>query len=71
MQDQIFLINDGIFQGIVIKLGKKFSNISQLSDTTLVAGSAATDRQVSEFACENHLGGFEFLSCIPGLLEED
>ena len=62
------LINDGIFQGIVIKLGKKFSNISQLSDTTLVAGSAATDRQVSEFACENHLGGFEFLSCIPGTI---
>jgi len=62
------LINDGIFQGIVIKLGKKFSNISQLSDTTLVAGSAATDRQVSEFACESHLGGFEFLSCIPGTI---
>ena len=62
------LINDGVFKGIVIKLGKKFSNISQLSDSTLVAGSAATDKQVSEFACESNLSGFEFLSCIPGTI---
>ena len=62
------LINDSFFQGTVIKLGKKFSNLSRISDTTFVAGSGATDKQVSEFACENNLGGFEFLSCIPGTI---
>jgi len=31
-----------------------------------VAGSAVTDKSLSEFAMENSLGGFEFLSCIPG-----
>ena len=31
-----------------------------------MAGSAVTDKSLSEFAMENSLGGFEFLSCIPG-----
>ncbi len=60
------LINDGFFDGVVIKLGKNFSNISQLSDTTLIAGSATLDKKLSEYACKNDIGGFEFLSCIPG-----
>ena len=62
------LINDGLFEGVIIKLGKNFSNISLLSETTLVAGSATSDKKLSEFACENNIGGFEFLSCIPGTI---
>jgi len=62
------LIKDEKFQGIVIKLGKNFSNISLLSETTLVAGSSTIDKKLSEFACENNIGGFEFLSCIPGTI---
>ena len=31
-----------------------------------MAGSAVVDKSLSEFAMENSLGGFEFLSCIPG-----
>ena len=57
-----------MFDGVVIKLGKNFSNISLLSETTLVAGSATIDKKLSEFACENNIGGFEFLSCIPGTI---
>ena len=60
------LINDDIFDGIVIKLGKNFSNISLLPNGTIVAGSACTDRKLSEFAYNNQIGGLEFLSCIPG-----
>ena len=60
------LLNDGLFNGVVIKLGKKFSNISLLDDQTIIAGSAVSDRKLSEFAAENNIGGFEFLSCIPG-----
>ena len=60
------LINDKTFDGTVIKLGKQFSNISLLSENIIVAGSSATDKKLAEFACENNIGGLEFLSCIPG-----
>ena len=60
------LINDKGFDGVVIKLGKNFSNISILPNKTIIAGSASTDKRVAEFASENDIGGFEFLSCIPG-----
>ena len=60
------LINDEIFDGIIIKLGKNFSNISLLSQDTVIAGSSTTDKRLSEFASENNIGGLEFLSCIPG-----
>ena len=60
------LINDGIFNGAVIKLGKNFSNISLLPNKTIVAGSATSDKNLSSFALENNISGLEFLSCIPG-----
>ena len=60
------LISDNIFDGIVIKLSKNFNNLSLLGDDILIAGSAVLDRNVSDFAIENNLSGFEFLSCIPG-----
>ncbi len=60
------LINDQGFDGVVIKLGKSFSNISILPNKTIIAGSASIDKRVAEFASENDIGGLEFLSCIPG-----
>jgi len=60
------LINDKIFDGVIIKLGKNFSNISVLPNGTIIAGSATTDKKLSEFALENYIGGLEFLACIPG-----
>ncbi len=60
------LISDKPYNGAVVKLGKNFSKLSLLDETTIIAGSSATDKQVSEFAKENNIGGFEFLSCIPG-----
>jgi len=62
------LIKDDFFDGIFIKLGKNFSNISVLPNKTIIAGSATTDKKLSEFAAENNIGGFEFLSCIPGTI---
>jgi UDP-N-acetylmuramate dehydrogenase len=62
------LINDDIFDGIVIKLGKNFSNISLLPNDIIVAGSGCSDKKLSEFALENEIGGLEFLSCIPGTI---
>ena len=60
------LISDKTFDGVVIKLSNDFNNISLLSEDIIIAGSAVSDKLLSEFAMENSLGGFEFLSCIPG-----
>ena len=62
------LITDKQFNGIVIKLSNNFNNISLLNNEIIIAGSAVTDKSLSDFAMENSLGGFEFLSCIPGTI---
>ena len=60
------LITDNLFDGIVIKLSKNFNNISLLGEDIIIAGSAVLDKTLSNFAINNNLSGFEFLSCIPG-----
>ena len=60
------LINDVTFPGVIIKLGRNFSNISILNENLIVAGCATSQKNLSEFAKENNLGEMEFLSCIPG-----
>ena len=62
------LIRDGGFNGVIIKFRKNFSHISLIDENTLVAGASALDKNVSNFALENSLSGFEFLSCIPGTI---
>ena len=62
------LIKDKTFDGIVIKLGKSFSNVSLLPNGIIVAGSACLDKKLSDFAMENNIGGLEFLACIPGTI---
>jgi len=62
------LIRDGGFDGVIIKLGKSFSHLSLLGQNMLIAGASALDKNVSNFALENSLSGFEFLSCIPGTI---
>ena len=60
------LITDKTYDGVVIKLSNNFNNISLLSEEIIIAGSSVSDKSLSEFAMNNSLGGFEFLSCIPG-----
>ena len=60
------LITDNLFDGVVIKLSKNFNNISLLGEDIIIAGSAVLDKNLSVFAMNNNLSGFEFLSCIPG-----
>jgi len=60
------LISDNLFDGVVIKLSKNFNNISLLGEDIIIAGSAVLDKNLSVFAMNNNLSGFEFLSCIPG-----
>tara|TARA_B100000963_G_scaffold359220_1_gene385882 strand:+ start:6143 stop:7048 length:906 start_codon:yes stop_codon:yes gene_type:complete len=60
------LIRDNGVKGFVLKLGKEFSYIKKINKDTLEVGSATLDRQVANFAKDNSLKNFEFLSCIPG-----
>ena len=60
------LITDSTYDGVVIKLSNHFSNMSLFSEDIIIAGSAVGDKSLSEYAMSNSLGGFEFLSCIPG-----
>ena len=60
------LINDTTYPGVIIKLGRNFSNISILNENLIVAGCATSQKNLSEYAKENNLGEMEFLSCIPG-----
>ena len=60
------LFRDSGFDGIIIKLGKNFSYTKLLNDNKIEVGAATLDKAVSDFALENSIAGFEFLSCIPG-----
>ncbi len=62
------LISDKLFDGVVIKLMKNFNNVSLLGEDIVIAGSAVLDKNLSDFALNNNLSGFEFLSCIPGTI---
>ena len=60
------LFTDEMFDGVIIKLGKRFNNISKLSENRVIAGSIVLDKKLSNFAEQNEIGSLEFLSCIPG-----
>ena len=62
------LITDNLFDGVVIKLSRNFNNISLLGEDIIIAGSAVLDKALSDFAINNNLSGFEFLSGIPGTI---
>ena len=60
------LFRDKGVKGVVIKLGNNFSYTKLIEKDILVTGAATLDRKVANFAKDNNLGDFEFLSCIPG-----
>ena len=62
------LVTDSLFDGAVIKLNKNFNNITLLGEDTIIAGSAVLDKSLSDFAMNNNLSGFEFLTGIPGTI---
>ena len=60
------LFKDEIYDGVIIKLSKNFSSLSKLENNKIIAGSSCSQKQLSEFALQNGIGGFEFMFCIPG-----
>ena len=60
------LFRDKGVKGVVIKLGSNFSLIKLINKEIIEVGAATLDRKVANFAKDNNLSNFEFLSCIPG-----
>ena len=60
------LFRDKGVKGVVIKLGSNFSFIKLINKEIIEVGAATLDRKVANFAKDNNLSNFEFLSCIPG-----
>ncbi len=60
------LFRDSGFKGVIIKLGNGFSQTKLIGNNKIEIGAATLDRKVSDFAMNNSISGFEFLSCIPG-----
>ncbi len=61
------IVRDGGIAGVVLRLGRGFSDISA-DDTGVTVGAAALDATVAEVAAASGLGGLEFLSGIPGTI---
>lgn len=61
------LVRDGGVPGVVIRLGRAFAGVSVDSEE-VTAGAAALDLNIARAACDAGIGGFEFLSGIPGTL---
>ena len=59
------LVRDGGIRGIVIRLGRNFSNI-EVKGAEIAAGAGALDIKVSRVSAEAGIGGLEFLAGVPG-----
>jgi len=59
------IIRDGGLPGVTIRLARGFSAI-RIDGTAVIAGAAALDVTVAEYAAAAGLTGLEFLSGIPG-----
>jgi len=62
------IIRDGGFDGIIIKLGRNFTNIEILENSRLLVGAGALNFNVANFCCENSIKNLEFLVGIPGTI---
>jgi UDP-N-acetylmuramate dehydrogenase len=61
------LVRDGGVGGVVIRLGRAFTDI-RVDGMTVTAGAAAMDVNVARAAQEAGIAGLEFLSGIPGTI---
>ncbi|HUX78422.1 MAG TPA: UDP-N-acetylmuramate dehydrogenase, partial [Alphaproteobacteria bacterium] len=61
------LVRDGGVEGIVVRLGRGFTNM-YVNETTIDVGAAVLDRNLAALSCEAGIAGFEFLCGIPGTI---
>jgi UDP-N-acetylmuramate dehydrogenase len=60
------IVRDGGVPGVTVRLGKAFSKIERLDETTLKCGGGASGILVSSTARDAGIAGLEFLRGIPG-----
>lgn len=60
------VVRDNGIRGITVKLGKEFAYMKYKGDNSIIAGGAVLLSNLAHFACENNIGGLEFLIGIPG-----
>jgi UDP-N-acetylmuramate dehydrogenase len=60
------LVRDGGIPGVVIRLGRGFSDMDVEDVTRIRVGTAALDVRVARFAHDNFIDGLTFLRGIPG-----
>jgi UDP-N-acetylmuramate dehydrogenase len=60
------IVRDGGLPGVVVRLGKPFSKIELVDETSLRCGGGASGILVSSTARDAGIGGLEFLRGIPG-----
>jgi UDP-N-acetylmuramate dehydrogenase len=62
------LVRDGGVPGVVIRLGRGFSDIKLEADNRVRVGTAVLDVRVARFAYDNSIDGLTFLRGIPGTI---
>ncbi|MFN4142052.1 UDP-N-acetylmuramate dehydrogenase [Aestuariivirga sp.] len=62
------LVRDGGVPGVVVRLGKGFSEIAEEPGQRVRAGTAALDVRVARFALEKSIDALTFLRGIPGTI---
>lgn len=62
------IVRDGGIRGVTIQLGKEFSGVEIIERDTIKASCGALNGNIAAAAVKAEIGGFEFLSGIPGSL---
>ena len=62
------LVRDRGVDGVVIRLGKAFAEVTPRGNAQLYAGAAALDAQVARVAAQNGIAGLEFYRGVPGTI---
>ena len=62
------IIRDSGIEGVLIKLGRNFTNIELNQNNELAVGAGCLNFSLAKFCQENSIQGFEFLVGIPGTI---
>lgn len=62
------IIRDGGVAGAVIRLGQGFTNIEKIDQARLAIGAGCLNYNLANYAKEEGISGFEFLTGVPGTI---
>ena len=62
------LVRDGGVDGVVVRLGRGFTAMDAIDESTIRVAAGCLDMHAAQFAAQHGIGGLEFLSGIPGTI---